>query len=209
MQQTYKLFKSIADKQFQQYTDLELCNMYKSEDFFNDPRILATMFIRHYGFIHMMGSQFVGDSDDFVSMCTELLDKSIKKFESGHGTFITYYGKVLKNAIINHKIFMSTYKNKSMTESINIESTINDDSSTIQDLGSYFNLCEEDKNFENIEYLEYLNSLPLKPKYKKYCILLYKGYSNPDISKYLKVSTVSLCNWRKHIRKILNSYEIT
>jgi len=209
MHGTIKLFKTIEDPKFSSVPDSELCELYQNQ-LFQDPRILATMWLRHTGVIKntSMKPVFYGifTEPDIASYSLEEIDHCLSYFNYEKGTkFVTYYCTVLYRRLRMESQQLRCHKRKInfMTESID-QSFDGEHDNLLEGLISSDNYGDIDELISNLEVNDLLNELPLNDNERKYCNLLIQGNTNTEICQIMGKSAMTLSNWRKSIRNIFS-----
>lgn len=217
MHSTTQLLRMIQDEQFNTYTDNELCELYQTS-FYQDPRILATMWLRHTGIIKNVSfkSQYQNlfTSEDISSYSLEELDHCITFFNIAKKVkFVTYFTTVFYRRLRTESQQLRCDNRKGNFNTVTLTYTHEDDNISDESTFLVKNTVNSDFNYGGIDELlinmgtdDLLQELHLSPSEISYCKLLIEGRTNVEASKILNKSVMTLSNWRKNIKKSLLSY---
>lgn len=188
MENTMEMMKGLLVKEEVEMTLEEVAEQYKIT---KSPTLLAAAFYNMYGLTNQVANKFWGvDKAEISSKSLITIDKALLQYEPGKAKFTTYYSVVLNNALRTHTQYLNTNARKTIHTAIS--------QTELQESG--FDIVYKGND---TYYNEIIANVQLDSNHLEYCKLLNAGYTNAEIVGKLKVSKMTLSNWRKVIQEKL------
>lgn len=209
---TKKLMVTLSDPEFEKLSDVEICNLYQHK-LKKDPRLLATLWLRHYNLIFLKHSNpmfcnIIGEND-LASWSLECLDTCMLSYVEGSCKFTTYFATVLHNRLRTEWQQLNCDKRSVSLHSISLDATISetgDETSDTSNLNIQGLLQDPYNHYEDAEFRVFLEQARLTPKQRFLCNCKIHNYENIDVAKYMGVSSATINQIRKGAKNTLQRY---
>lgn len=212
MHGTLKMLKTICDPSFSEMADCDICKKYQT-DLYKDPRLLATMWVRHYNLILLKHSNPMFEKNislaDLASFSMECMDKSLLYFKpNSKNKFNTYFATMLYNRLREEYQNLRCDKRVVQLFSISLDIDPNAEPTDSSEFILPANTLEDTSNhdLDNVDFKEFLSQIGLTPNQYYYCTCKLESYENIDVARFLGVTPAAVNNIRKGVLKKLSKY---